>query len=293
MRTAVITGANGGIGFQIARRLALQGWRVWLACRTEEKAHRAAREINRLREEADRPANAFALALDLSRFVSVRAAAKDLGAQIDRLDLLVCNAGLLSPDHQMTEDGFELQFQVNHLGHFLLQRELLPLLEASADPRVVNVTSELAERGRVADLAALQSIARVSKAKYDMLTAYRESKLVQLLMTVEAQRREGQGGIRFFAVHPGFVNTSIFYRGRHPIFPVILKPIAWLVSQFGGMRSPAQGAETPLFVATAESVPGGTYWADKKQRPMPGIARDRAYTAALWSWCLSAVGESM
>jgi len=183
-KLAVVTGANSGIGFETARALALHGAQVVLACRNPQKGEEA---VARLRSESSEARVEF-LQLDLSSLASVSDFASALNQRFDWLDMLVNNAGVMMPPHGTTEDGFELQFGTNHLGHFALTGRLLPLLRATPGARVVTVSSVVHRQGRM-NFDDLQSEKRYSTSR-----AYTQSKLANLLFTFELQRFfEGEG----------------------------------------------------------------------------------------------------
>jgi len=177
-RTAVVTGASGGIGYEIARQLAARGAHVVLACRDQDRAARAASLIG-----ADAPGGVPETAeLDLASLESVRRFARGFGERHDKLDILVNNAGIAGGPRRVTADGFEAHFGVNHLGHFALAGLLLPAL-TRAGGRVVTVSSGLAAQARI-DFDDLQS-----ERRYRMTSAYGQSKLAGLLFALELDRR--------------------------------------------------------------------------------------------------------
>ena len=184
-RTIVITGANSGVGFETAKVLAQRGAAVVLACRDLDKADRAAARI----QAAAPRANVTTLRLDLASLASVREAASELRSSHPRLDLLINNAGVMRPPYTRTEDGFELQFGTNHLGHFAFTGLVLDRLLAVPGSRIVTVSSPGHRRGRI-DFDELQSIQR-----YRPMAAYAQSKLANLLFTYgpAAAAHRGQG----------------------------------------------------------------------------------------------------
>jgi NAD(P)-dependent dehydrogenase (short-subunit alcohol dehydrogenase family) len=242
-RTAVITGANSGIGLEAARYLAARGARVVLACRDEGKARAAAAQI-----AAEVPgAGADTVALDLSSLESVRAAAAEIRSRYPRLDLLVNNAGVMMPPLSRTTDGFELQFGTNHLGHFALTGLVLPSLLAVPGSRVVTVSSNGHKLGRI-HFDDLQW-----EHGYRRMRAYAQSKLANLLFTYELQRRLAAAGDKTIAVaaHPGTSDTAL----------VRYMP-AWM--QLGSRIAPSQGAKMgalpTLRAATDPAAAGGDYY---------------------------------
>ncbi|MFG2564451.1 oxidoreductase [Streptomyces sp. NPDC048567] len=198
-RTAVVTGANSGIGIVTARELARCGARVLLACRDERRGEEAAARIR----YAVRGADVEFAPLDLADLSSVRAFAKGLRA--DRLDLLINNAGVMALPYGRTADGFETQFGVNHLGHFALTGLLLPRLTATGGARVVTVSSGLHALADI-DMGDLNS-----ERNYRRWTAYGRSKTANLLFVHELARRlaAAGSGLVAAAAHPGLAATDL------------------------------------------------------------------------------------
>ena len=132
-------------------------------------------------------------------------------------------------------------------------------------------------------------MAQVSEADYEAMASYRESKLAQVLFTVELDRRDGPRGLRSYAVHPGVVNTDLFYRGRSSLFKAVARPVAWLGTVTGRLKTAAQGAETSVYLAANDVLPGGEYWADGAVRAMNPIGRDEPLGHDFWEWSETAV----
>jgi NAD(P)-dependent dehydrogenase (short-subunit alcohol dehydrogenase family) len=247
-RTAVITGANSGIGLEAARYLAARGARVVLACRDEGKAGAAAAAI----AAAVPGTEAETVALDLSSLESVRSAAAEIRSRYPRLDLLVNNAGVMMPPLGRTSDGFELQFGTNHLGHFALTGLVLPSLLAVPGSRVVTVSSNGHKVGRI-HFDDLQW-----EHGYRRMGAYAQSKLANLLFTYELQRRlaatdpaaDGAATIAV-AAHPGTSDTALV---RH------LPAFAQLGSRIAPSQGAAMGSLPTLRAATDPAVAGGDYY---------------------------------
>jgi NAD(P)-dependent dehydrogenase (short-subunit alcohol dehydrogenase family) len=231
-RTAVITGANSGLGRACAEAIAARGARVLMAVRDPAKGHQAA---------ATMTGDVHVRRLDLADLRSVRAFAE----QVDEpVDLLVNNAGLMAPPLGRTVDGFELQFGTNHLGHFALTNLLLPRIT----DRVVTVSSNAHRFGTI-DFADLNWERRMYRA----LRAYGQSKLANLLFTAELQRRLVAVGssVRAVAAHPGVVSTNIFRTpGR------LADVQRWASARV--LRTAQSGALPTLYAAVAD-VPGGSY----------------------------------
>jgi NAD(P)-dependent dehydrogenase (short-subunit alcohol dehydrogenase family) len=244
-RTAVITGANTGLGVETAAALAAHGARVVLAVRNLDKGKQAAARIT----EATPGAEVELQELDLSSLESVRAAAEQLRADHDHIDLLINNAGVMYTPKSTTADGFELQFGTNHLGHFALTGLLLDRLLPVASSRVITVSS-IGHRIRAAihfdDLQWERSYSRVG--------AYGQSKLANLLFTYELQRRLAARGTTIAAAaHPGGSNTELMRNMPRPLVVVtqLLAPL---------FQDPALGALPTLRAATDPGVSGGQYF---------------------------------
>ncbi len=242
-RTAVVTGGNSGIGFEAALVLAARAATVVLACRDAGRAKDAASRIT-----AAAPGAAVSVVrLDLGSLASVRAAAEEIRASHQRLDLLINNAGVMIPPYGTTADGFELQLGVNHLGHFALTGLLLDRLLAVPGSRVVTVASLAHRAGRI-NFDDLQS-----RHRYRRQAAYGQSKLANLLFTYELQRRlaAAGAGTAALAAHPGWARTGL---ERHAP--------AWM--RTGSRLPPSQdaagGALPTLRAATDPAAAGGEYY---------------------------------
>ena len=248
-RTAVITGANTGIGFEVAKVLAERGATVVLAARDQAKAQRAAARIVQTAPKAKVPT----VPLDLTSLASVRRAAGEISAQHPRLALLVNNAGVMMTPYGRTDDGFELQLGTNHLGHFALTGLLLDRLAPVPGSRVVTVSSLAHRQGRI-DVADLH----FEQRRYNPRAAYGQSKLANLLFTYELQRRLAASGASTIAVavEPGVVPTDLpRYAGRAS------RLIVRLLTSVAGQPNAAMGALATLRAATDPQVRGGEYYA--------------------------------
>ncbi|MET8357398.1 SDR family NAD(P)-dependent oxidoreductase [Micromonospora sp. NPDC005171] len=240
-RVAVVTGANTGLGFETARRLAERGASVVLAVRDTAKGRLAAARMN---------GDVSVQELDLTSLESVRAAAADLRAAHPRIDLLVNNAGVMYTPKQTTRDGFEMQFGTNHLGHFALTGLLLDLLLPVPGSRVVTVSS-VGHRIR----AAIHFDDLQWERSYGRVAAYGQSKLANLMFTYELQRRLAPHGTTVaVAAHPGVSNTELVRNSP----AVVRAPITWLAPV---ITQPATAGALPtLRAATDPSVLGGQYY---------------------------------
>lgn len=275
----VVTGANVGVGLETARGLAERGATVVLACRNRAKAEAAAQDIR-----ATTGSEAVEIVdLDLASLASVRAAATEILARHDRLDVLVNNAGLILSARSETADGFETQLGVNHLGHFLLTNLLLDRLRASAPARVVSLSSAGHKLSRGLDFDDLM----YTRRRYWDMAVYCDSKLANVLFTRELARRLEGTGVVCHAVHPGVVRSSFSADGdTSGLFKWGAKLTSW------AYLSPAKGARTSLHVATSEDAgtTTGDYWARSRRKTPSRKARDAAAAQRLWSVSAELVG---
>jgi NAD(P)-dependent dehydrogenase (short-subunit alcohol dehydrogenase family) len=249
-RTAVVTGASGGLGLQTALVLAGRGARVVLACRDLGKAERAAGLI---RAQAG-PDSVAIVHLDLARMASVAAAAGDIRAACPRLDLLINNAAVMAAPYHRTEDGFEATFATNHLGHFALTGLLLERLLQTPGSRVVTVSS-VGHRDGVMHFDDLQFT-----QKYSHRHAYWQSKLANLLFTYELSARLQAAGAPTMALaaHPGVVGTEL-WRTSSWLERVVTSPRMRMIN-FRLVHSVEQGALPMLRAATDPAARAGQYY---------------------------------
>jgi len=278
-RVVLITGGNAGIGKETAVALASVGARVVFTARDEARGSDARTEI-RTRSGSD---EVEVMPLDLARFASVRDFAKRWGDEHDQLDVLVNNAGLILNSRRQTDDGYEMTFQVNHLGPFLLTQLLRDQLVAGDDARVVNVASDAhssARRGL--DFDDLQSTRH-----YRGFRVYGKTKLANILFTRELARRWADTGVTANAVHPGFVASSFGRDGDTGRFGALLFP---LLKPFA--LSAEQGARTQVYVASAPELAGitGGYWVKSAPATPSAAAQDDAAAARLWQVSEELVG---
>ncbi|HUR50811.1 MAG TPA: oxidoreductase [Mycobacteriales bacterium] len=243
-RTALVTGANSGLGFWTSVELARKGARVLMACRNPERASDA---LTRLGEHVPQ-GNAELLALDLASLASIERAAGEVATRVEALDLLVNNAGIMAVGEGRTEDGFELQLGTNHLGHFALTGRVLPLLLKGADSRVVTVSSYAHKMGKIdfEDLMGAEG--------YRRWRAYGQSKLANLLFTHELDRR-AHGRLTAVAAHPGYAATHLQQGQGQKHFEKLMSLGNKVFAQ-----SDVQGAWPSLRAATDPDVRGNEYY---------------------------------
>ncbi len=245
-RVALVTGANAGLGFEISLSLAAHGARVLLACRNAAKADAAADAIR----DHFPAAQLRVVSLDLASLASVASAAADVHAREERLDLLINNAGLMALDAMRTDDGFEMQFGVNHLGHFALTADLLPFLLATPASRIVSMSSMGHRPGRLHFDDPM-----ADRRTYRRWPAYFQSKLANLLFTAELDRRLRAAGSSTLALaaHPGGSRTDLGTEGRG-----VTNRMLRLSTLF--TQSAAAGALPLLRAATDPHAQGGEYY---------------------------------
>jgi NAD(P)-dependent dehydrogenase (short-subunit alcohol dehydrogenase family) len=253
MRTVVITGANAGLGFQTASKLARSGARIVMACRNLEKARKARSDL--LAEAQD--AEVTILPLDVSEPASIRDFGHQLADRIGRLDMLINNAGVVALPLARNSVGHELQLVTNYLGAFELTGTLLPLFCSDVPGRIVNVGS-LAHRFARLDLDDLNW----EKTPYNEWKAYARSKLAMVTFTMELNRRLQQRGSNIIALgaHPGFAATDI---GRHNALVTPRNPVGrWLNDRLEKLFIPtaAQAAMAIVHAACAPDARGGDYY---------------------------------
>jgi len=290
-RTAVITGATGGLGYETALALAGAGAVVVLTGRSDAKGRQALEQIRRRYPDA----RISYETLDLASLASVADFAARFAAAHTSLELLINNAGVMAlPKRQTTADGFEMQFGTNYLGHYALTARLLALLRRGDRPRVVNLSSMAHRSGRI-DFDDLQGA-----KSYSPFKAYSQSKLAMLMFALELQRRSDAAGwgLTSNAAHPGYARTDLMANGpgASGLLWQINKLLLPLISQ-----SAAEGALPTLFAATAPEAKAAGYYGpngfyELKGPPVPAKimpqAKDAAAAARLWDVSAALTGVS-
>jgi NAD(P)-dependent dehydrogenase (short-subunit alcohol dehydrogenase family) len=281
---ALVTGASSGLGQETARALAAAGARVILAGRNDEKLAAVAKVIS----ERSPAATVEICHLDLTSLAQVRQFAGDFLAANDRLDLLINNAGVMFTPFEHTEDGFELQFGTNHLGHFVLTCLLAPALLRHPPSRIVNLSSG----GHLASDIIWED-PNFERRAYDPFLAYGQSKTANILFTVELERRLSGRGVHAYAVHPGLVATELARYMTSEVRSQLMEK----ARQGGGMpmrKSLEQGAATSVWAATAPGLEavGGAYLADCQVSDHHAAwALNPDAAARLWALSEKLVGE--
>jgi NAD(P)-dependent dehydrogenase (short-subunit alcohol dehydrogenase family) len=265
-RTFLVTGANAGIGYATAMGLARHGGRVHVACRSQAKGEAAAAAIA---AATGNPLVSY-LHLDLADLASVRRSALAFLRLGEPLHVLINNAGV-GGQRGITADGFELHFGVNHLGHFALTQALLPLLQASAPARIVNVSSDAHYHAKDIDFQAVRRRTKTITG----LPEYAVSKLSNVLFTQELARRLDRTMVTAYAMHPGVVASQIWRRVPWPVRQIMTRR----------MLTTEQGARCSLYCATSPevaSVSGGYY--DNCRQAEPATAATAQLAGMLWEY---------
>ncbi|WP_326955099.1 oxidoreductase [Amycolatopsis sp. NBC_01286] len=287
-RTAVVTGANSGLGLRTAEVLAGKGARVLLACRSAE---RGAKALEQVRAAASGAAPEL-VKLDLADLASVREAAASVRERTDdRLDLLINNAGLMMTPRGKTADGFETQFGTNHLGHAALTWLLLPALRGGSGARVVTLSSVAATGARI-DVAD----PNFEHRRYNPGAAYGQSKLANQVFALDLNRRLRAAGddVLSVAAHPGYTWTGLGQGMARSYRNPVLRAVIGGGNRLGEIllaQGPRMGALPQLYAATADGIEGGEYIGPRgvgglrghpvKVNPLTP-ARSEALGAALW-----------
>jgi retinol dehydrogenase 14 len=275
-KTVLITGGTGGIGRAAAIRLASMGARVGITGRDRGRAQRAAAEIA---SESDN-ATVDVFVADMSSQAEVRRLAQEVLTAYPRLDVLLNNVGGFWSHRHVTADGLEHTFALNHLAPFLLTSLLLDRLKASAPARVVTVSSGAQSMGEI-DFDDL-----MGERRYSGQTAYNQSKLANVMFTYELARRLSGTGVTATALHPGMTNTAFSAEDPSRAFAPLVK----VIRPF--MRKPEQGADTPVYLASAPQAEGlsGQYFANREAKRSNKSSYDAVATARLWQVSADLVG---
>lgn len=266
-KTVVITGASRGIGKAAALGLAKLGATVGVVARDATRGQAAVEDITAISGNR----HVYLFVADLSVQAEVRRLAQEVDARLDRLDVLINNAGAINMTRTVTADGIETTFAVNHLAYFLLTTLLLPLLKASAPSRVVNVSSTAA-KGAAIDFDDLQG-----ERRYSGWRAYGQSKLANILFTEELARRLQGAGVTANCLHPGVIRSGFGKNDRG------LTRLGWMLAG-PFLAGPEKGAETIVYLASSSEVEGitGKYFYRCREATAPPAAHDHLLATSLW-----------
>ena len=272
-KVAIVTGANCGMGYYTALKLAKLGAKVVLACRDPNRAYEALEEIKKTTYDAQ----VEFIKLDLANPSSIKEFVDVFQTKYNRLDILVNNAGLGSKNRQLTAKGLEMTFATNHLGHFMLTLLLTDYLIKSGPSRVVNVASASSFQGNIHwdDL--------MLEKGYTMWKAYAQSKLANVIFANEFNRRFESKGVKSVSLHPGVVRTEIWRSALKRTIPAILATIFYpLILLF--TKSSEQGAQTALQCALMDhdKLEGGAYYSDCVPVKMNPDGKNEEYGKSLW-----------
>lgn len=292
-RTVFVTGGNSGLGRETARAMAAKGARVVLAGRNQDKLDEAAREIR----EQTGSETVETIICDLGSLDSVRACGKEARERFDTIDILINNAGVMATPKEKTEDGFERQFGTNHLGHFVLTKELMPLVEKGRDKRIVNLSS----RGHHNSGVDFDD-PNFESREYHPFVSYGQSKTANVLFTVGLEDRFASKGIHAYAVHPGGIQTNLGRYMSDEVREQLMQNIAKRDSNFQ-FKSIPQGAATQVWAATADELDGrgGVYCEDchvaeqddeSNSGGVRSYALDHDKADRLWALSESLTGET-
>ena len=275
-KTVLITGGTNGIGLVTARELARMGAQVTILSRNAEKCAAVTEAIKTV---TGKPVEF--IAADLSTLAGIMQAAATFKQRHTHLHVLVNNAGAMFTRRQLTSDGFEMTFALDHLNYFLLTNLLLDILKASAPARIVNVSSGAHVRASL-DFDNLQG-----EKHFAAMQAYGQSKLANVLFTYELARRLEGTGVTVNALHPGFIATG-FARNNGDFFNFGMK----LIGPF--IRKPDQGAQTSIYLASSPEVEGvsGKYFIDCKAVDSSPRSHDQALAEKLWQVSLELTGKA-
>ncbi|WNS40976.1 SDR family oxidoreductase [Paenibacillus sp. MMS20-IR301] len=275
-KTVLVTGANSGMGLATAIDMARRGAAVIMACRSRKRGEEAL-------SEAKRQSGSEQIRLmlcDLGSFASIRAFAGEFTASYPVLDVLINNAGVVAVKRELTEDGYEQDFGVNHLGHFLLTNLLLDTLKAAEQGRIVVVASGAYKIGK------LYLEDHTLSRGFNPAKAYARSKLANILFTRELAVLLQGTRVTVNSVHPGAVGTSIGVNRETGFGRSLLK----LLSYF--FLTPEKGADTAIYLATAPELSkvSGQYYYRRKIQELSPRAANAEEAARLWQWSLEHTG---
>ncbi|XP_014663913.1 PREDICTED: retinol dehydrogenase 13-like [Priapulus caudatus] len=280
-KTFILTGGNQGIGMELAKEIASRGGRIILACRNLESAKEAADEI----KKAARNKEVYVKHLDLASLDSVHKFSEEIHKEEEKIDVLINNAGvMMNPELSKTKDGFEEQWQVNYLSHFLLTHLLLDLLKAADRGRIVNVSCRAHGAGEMMfnNLNGEQ--------EYEPRRLYSQSKLAQVLFTRQMAKTLEGTNVTVNAAHPGVCNTNLLKHmplHSNKFLMITTAPIVFML-----MKSAKDGMNTPLTCAIADEISGvsGKYFSECMEAEPSKNALDDDVASRLWDVSMKMVG---
>lgn len=273
-KTVVVTGCNTGIGKETVLDMSMRGAKVVMACRNLDLANKAAEDVRRLTN-----GDIAVYRLDLASLKSIRECALEILSNESRIDILINNAGVMMCPALKTEDGFEMQIGTNHFGHFLFTNLLLDKIKKSSPARIVTVSSKAHVRGKI-DLDDINS----EKKEYSRIAAYGQSKLANILFSLELSKKLQGSGVTTYSLHPGVVRTEL---GRH--IEDMMGPLKFLAQCIWPLmvpftKTPAEGAQTSIYCAVDESLDNttGKYYSDCTEKKTMPQGEDEEMAKKLW-----------
>ncbi|XP_046560458.1 LOW QUALITY PROTEIN: dehydrogenase/reductase SDR family member on chromosome X-like [Haliotis rubra] len=298
-RIVVVTGGNTGIGYEAAKHIAMMGATVIIACRSEQRATDAIKKMNEDYEQIKADGNLRQghingaklpvefMQLDLASLKSTMDFIEAFKSSGRKLQVLLCNAGLAAVDREITEDGYELQFQVNYLTHFLIVAHLLPIMKTSGEDCRIIFTSSAAHKFARFDLDKAQA---QNPSDFDKVRYYGSSKLYQIQHMFSLLRRQHGQQLTVMSFHPGVVNTEI---GRHYQKRRLYSFFLGAVSTLRILRTPFQGSVTMVDAAVNPEKKGlsGVCLVDCKPAFMSSDARNEKFQEELWTYTLECLKQ--
>lgn len=273
-KICLVTGGNAGIGKATALGLAQLGATVVIVARARERGETAVADIQRAAERTD----VGLLLADLSSQEQIRQLAEEFGREYGRLDVLVNNAGIIPQSRQLSEDGLEMQFAVNHMAYFLLTHLLLDMLKNSTPSRIINVSS-MVHGWSTLDFDDLQN-----EKSYQPTRVYAQTKLMNVLFTYELARRLAGSGVTANCLHPGVIGTRLnaHYAGR-------------IQSGDASLSELMRGAATSIYLASSPEVADvtGRYFVDSEERRSTAVSYDEAIAQKLWEISVDLIGKEI
>ena len=250
-KIVIITGANRGIGKEAAKEIAKKGAKVYIACRSLDSANEAKKEI----VNETKNVNVFVREIDLASIESINKFADSFKDEESELDVLINNAGISSRFKKLNDAGIELTFAINVLGHYILTKLLIAILEKPGSSRIINVASEFAGGLDLNDI-------NFEKRSYNATAAYKQSKQANRMLTREWARRLSDKNISVYSMTPGWVPDTDLFREQSGLNKAVIKTVGIV-----GGRSVEQGADTIVWLASSDKadVKNGVFFKDRKE----------------------------